>query len=331
MRNKKRSASYIYYMLRGIFGNSANLKRIGLLFSFYFALSYQFAKADAIPFSIIDLCNLSDIVVSAKIIDVIAAGKIPDYSYSIAKLKVISVLKGGRENSEILIHYNPYIACPPSPRFSANTYVIVFIDYLDDRNIHTVFASGRGVLELSEAKIQVFENKIKDLVPLVENMQINIEKITEWLVSSFENLATRDEAARALRMGAYKDFFSSESGGWQSKYDFAGFLNKKQKKRIYNAIITSERFDYSEYNVVSLCRELWDDRLIEVMMTHVRDNVDRPSSITIDIMSMISDFMELEEGKALVIEDKALKGDPSRWGNRAKIARKFIELIESKE
>jgi hypothetical protein len=286
-------------------------------------------RAESIPFSIIDLCNLSDIIVSAEVLEVIPAKTIENYDYSKARLRINSVMKGDLKDPEIFIHYNPYVACPPAPRFNEQSNVIIFVDYLDDRNVYTVFAAGRGLLELSENEVTVYEGKIKKLLHLLDNMEDKPEDIAEWLVSSFENPITRDEAANGLKMGAYRDFYTSEPGGWQTKYDFIKFLDNKQKKRIYDSVIASKPFDYQEYSVIPFCKEFWDQRLTEVMMAHVRTNADSPSYLTFDIISLISDIMELEEGKKIVAEDKALAGDPARWDNRKKLVRRFIELVES--
>lgn len=305
------------------------MKNIGYCIALLVLGLSSIVKAESIPFSIIDLCNLSDIIVSAVVTEVTPAQKIENYDYSKARLRIKSVMKGDLKDSVVVIHYDPYVACPAAPRFNEQSNVIIFIDYMDDRNVFTVFASGRGLLELPENEVTIYESKIKKLLPLLDNMEDKPEDITEWLVSSFENPVTRAEAANGLKMGAYIDFYTSEPGGWQNKYDFIKFLNNKQKKRIYDSVIASKLFDYPEYNVIPLCEEFWDEKLIEVMMTHVRTNADRPSYLTFDIISLISDIMELDEGRKIVAEDKALAGDPARWDNRKKLVRRFIELVES--
>lgn len=184
--------------------------------------------------------------------------------FSIAKIKILKVLKGQIKNDTINIYFRPNMICPAPDSYQINEKVLCFIDTNFNKEL-----GGYYVPDLSYGKktitsdylINIYANRINEYLNIlrIENQYKKDIETTEWLVKCAEIDITREDAVSDLL----------------KKYDYeknikttyyADFLTTSHKERLYNCFINlKNNLSYFDLSLLIFTKGIDDKNILKIL------------------------------------------------------------------
>lgn len=194
-----------------------------------------------------------------------------DELLSIAKIKILKILKGQVINDTINIYFRPNLICPAPDTYQINEKVLCFID---DRYYKEL--GGYNVPNLSYGKKTIVNNYVKEIFENRINEYLNILKLenqykrdietTEWLVKCAEIDITRNDAVSDLL----------------KKYDYeknietiyyADLLTTNQKERLYNCFVNIKgSISYVDLSLLNFTKGINDKNILRILKDYAKNS-----------------------------------------------------------
>jgi hypothetical protein len=147
------------------------------------------------------LTNGSELIVSACVEKITLIKREDGFNTGIARLNILSILKGAEESQSVDVYYEPDIVCPAQPHYEEGATVLAFLTRSQDGAGFVTVGLSYGAKSLNNRGIEVYSARIRELIEIEEQTDPNTrrERLVEWLVRCAEEPATRWEGAYDLR------------------------------------------------------------------------------------------------------------------------------------
>src|SRR5215510_1762705 len=147
------------------------------------------------------LTGRSELIVSAKVERITFVKGEDGFNTGIARLNILSVVKGPEENRSVDVYYEPDMVCPAPPHYEEGATVLAFLTRSKDSPGYFTVGLSYGAKSLNNRGIEVYSARIRELIEIEEQTDPNArrERLVEWLVRCAEEPATRWEGAYDLR------------------------------------------------------------------------------------------------------------------------------------
>lgn len=194
-----------------------------------------------------------------------------DEFLSIAKIKILKILKGQVINDTINIYFLPNMICPAPDTYQINEKVLCFIN----DNFHKELG-GYYVPNLDYGKKSIMDDSIKNIYENRINEYLNILKLknqnekdietTEWLVKCAEIDITRKDAVSDL----IKTFDYEKN--IKTIY-YASLLTTNHKERLYDTFINL-RGELNAYDLglLNFIRGVNDKNILRILKVRAKNS-----------------------------------------------------------
>ena len=167
-------------------------------------MTLWFAEAGAFPIdpqTLRMLTNDSELIVSASVEKITLIKREDGFNTGIARLKILSILKGAEESQSVDVSYDADMVCPAPPHYEEGATVLAFLARSQDSPGYFTVGLSYGAKSLNNRGIEVYSARIRELIEIEEQTDPNTrrERLVEWLVRCAEEPATRWEGAYDLR------------------------------------------------------------------------------------------------------------------------------------
>jgi hypothetical protein len=181
------------------------------------------------PQSLPTLCERSDLVVVARVIDVRHREEHGDWPDR-ATLKLTSVLKGNWARPTLHVLFNSGVLCPVPADYKKGESVVAFLRRHEDQTSFTTVGLSYGVKVPTDEYRPTYVNQIVELLRIQQHPGSPQREamLAEWLVKSIEDGDIRWEAALYL----YGDDWPHESNSKDRLHRFARSLKQSQVDRL---------------------------------------------------------------------------------------------------
>src|SRR5262245_17721504 len=177
-----------------------------LLSLLLFIIASSIAEVGAYPIAPLTLRRLnhdSELIVVARVANVTRLwGDIEssDWDTALARLEVISVLKGAEHNHYLSVPYPADLTCPAPPRYEVGDTVLVFLTPSQFGSYYFTVGLSYGSKSLNREEIEIYSTRIRELVEIEKqtNIDARLEQLVEWLVLCAEHPTTRWEGSYDL-------------------------------------------------------------------------------------------------------------------------------------
>jgi hypothetical protein len=255
------------------------------IFVFVMALLITEVSAYPIPPQTLRmLTNDSELIVVARVEDVTQLEKgydKYDWYTAMARLEVISVVKGVAQNRFINVPYPADIICPTPPHYEVGDTVLAFLAPSESGGDYITVGLSYGSKSLDANEIGIYSARIHELVEIEKQTDpdTRLLQLVEWLVLCAEHPATRWEGVYDLinshRMkmieeelgekvveiapGAYAAENSSYGLEQKEKtIDLSNLLTRDQKTRLANTLYNAYSISDGVWELIELV-EVWED------------------------------------------------------------------------
>jgi hypothetical protein len=142
----------------------------------------------------------SDLIVTARVERVTLVKGEDGFNTGIARLNILSVLKGGEGSENVDVYYEPDMVCPAPPHYEEGATVLAFLRRSQDSPGYFTVGLSYGAKSLNNRGIEVYSARIRELIEIEEQTDPNArrERLVEWLVRCAEETATRWEGVYDL-------------------------------------------------------------------------------------------------------------------------------------
>src|SRR5215475_6813456 len=167
-------------------------------------MTLWFAEVGAFPIdpqTLRMLTNESELIVSARVEKITLIKCEDGFNTGIARLNILSILKGAEESQSVDVYYEPDMVCPAPPHYEEGATVLAFLTRSQDSPGYFTVGLSYGAKSLNNRGIEVYSARIRELIEIEERTDPNArrERLVEWLVRCAEEPATRWEGAYDLR------------------------------------------------------------------------------------------------------------------------------------
>ena len=194
-----------------------------------------------------------------------------DEFLSIAKIKILKILKGQVINDTINIYFRPNWICPAPDTYQINEKVLCFID----DNFYNELG-GYYVPNLYNGKKNITNNTIKNIYESRINEYLDISKFenqnekdietTEWLVKCAEIDVTRKDAVFDLI-----ETFDYEKN--IKTINYANLLTTNHKERLYTTFINlSGKLDAYDLGLLNFIRGVNDKNILRILKVRAKNS-----------------------------------------------------------
>jgi hypothetical protein len=334
------------------------------IFVFVMALLITEVSAYPIPPQTLRmLTNDSELIVVARVEDVTQLEKRYDkYDWytAMARLEVISVLKGVAQNRYINVPYPANLACPAPPHYEVGETVLAFLAPSESGSDYITVGLSYGSKNLDANEIGIYSARVHELVEIEKQTDPDtcLLQLVEWLVLCAEHPATRWEGTYDLINSHRLKMVEEELGekvveiapgqyaaenrlyGLEQKektIDFSVMLTQDQKTRLANTLYRVYSISDGVWELIVLV-ELWEDEnltpFIWSYLTAIK--VARRGDQSWDIgrlMRTLATRLNNQEALKLVemyesLSDWDQERESQRLEKNQAILQQFIEAIE---
>jgi hypothetical protein len=167
-------------------------------------MTLWFAEVGAFPIdpqTLRMLTNNSELIVSASVEKITLIKREDGFNTGIARLNILSILKGAEESQSVDVYYEPDMVCPAPPYYEEGATVLAFLTRSQDSPGYFTVGLSYGAKSLNNRGIEVYSARIRELIEIEEQTDPNARRgrLVEWLVRCAEEPATRWEGAYDLR------------------------------------------------------------------------------------------------------------------------------------
>ena len=178
-----------------------------------------------------------------------------------ALLQINEMLQGDLKACLVKVYFSSGMICPAPGVFYEGEEVLTFLDKREKKEGFWVHALSYGVKhKLGENGYNVYKERIKEMQALLakkESREKN-DQILEWLVKCAEHKATRWEGTYEL--SPESDFMSYYDKDGPVRRDI--FLNKSQRQRIFDALLTTDTLEYDDLSLVDISSGINDSAML---------------------------------------------------------------------
>ncbi|WP_269240304.1 hypothetical protein [Flavobacterium limnophilum] len=183
---------------------------------------------------------------------------------SIAKIKILKILKGQVINDTINIYFRPNLICPAPDTYQINEKVLCFIDdnFYNELGGYYVPNLYNGKKPIIDDTIKnIYESRINEYLDILklENQNEKDIETTEWLVKCAETDITRKDAVSDL----IKTFDYEKN---IETINYANLLTTNHKERLYNTFINlSGELDAYDLSLLNFIRGINDKNILKIL------------------------------------------------------------------
>lgn len=303
-----------------------NLRRCMLVAATLLVLP-SFATAFPIPPQPLrQLCADSQLIVVAKVEQVVSFTDKDGYTLSKALLHISAMLKGDEHNEFAQVLFNPSMVCPAPPRYPEGSSVIAFLYREEGEYLFRTAGLSYGTKVLPENEAQIYIKRIREVLEIQksDDSPAKEEQTVEWLVRCAEEPVTRWE-------GAYELLASNNmTPAQESKHShgYAAKLTEQQKSRLSDALFRSTTISGDDLYLIDFLKDKEGYRLIAFIMKYLKTVVDNPPYYTDDLMKIVSDKLKSKQAGRLTKSFDKIYYDKEKETERKAILKEFISLIE---
>ena len=287
----------------------------------------SFASAFPIqPQPLRQLCADSELIVVAKVEQVVSVTDKDGYSHSKALLRISTMLKGDERNEFAEVLFSPNMICPAPPTYPEGGTVIAFLYRKEGDQFYRTAGLSYGTKVVPEKEAQIYIERIREILKILKSDEspAKEEQIIEWLVRCAEEPVTRWE-------GAYELFSSNNMTPAQESnhsYGFAAKLTQQQKSRLSDALFRSTTISGDDLYLINFLKDKEGERLIPFILKYLNTIVDDPPYYTDNLMKIISDNLKSKQAARLTKSFDKISYDQKKKAERKAILKEFISLIE---
>jgi hypothetical protein len=230
------------------------------------------------------LTNDSELIVVARVDNVTPlrnAGDGSDWDTALARLEVISVVKGKVHNHYLSVPYPADLACPAPPHYEVGDTVLAFLTPSEFGSYYITAGLSYGSKSLNRDEIDIYSARIRELVEIEKqtNTDTRLQQLVEWMVLCAEHPTTRWEGAYDLldshrlkmmeeKLG--KKLVAIAPGHYvvenklygvvqkERTIDFSAMLSLDQKRRLMNSLYNANSISAGGFELIELV-EIWGD------------------------------------------------------------------------
>jgi hypothetical protein len=331
-----------------------------------FVIALLLAEVSAYPIppqTLRMLTNDSELIVVARVEDVTHLEKgydKYDWYTAMARLEVISVVKGVARNRYLNVPYPADLACPAPPHYEVGDTVLAFLAPGESGRDYITVGLSYGSKSLGANEIGIYSARVHELVEIEKQADpdTRLLQLVEWLVLCAEHPATRWEGVYDLinkhRMKMMEEelgekvveiapgYYAPENSlyGQEQKektIDFYVMLTQDQKTRLADTLYNAYSISAGVWELVELV-ELWEDEnltpFIWSYLTAIKIASRGDQSWYIErLMRKLATRLNNREALRLVemyesLSDWDREKESQRLERNQEILRQFIEAIE---
>ena len=296
----------------------------------------------------------SDLIVTARVERVTLVKGEDGFNTGIARLNILSVLKGGEGSENVDVCYEPDMVCPAPPHYEEGATVLAFLRRSQDSPGYFTVGLSYGAKSLNNRGIEVYSARIRELIEIEEQTGPNArrERLVEWLVRCAEETATRWEGvydlfnSRDLKMNEKENDEEDAKIGQEVAVDndemearkkwlvdLTTMLTEDQKRRLTAALYRSSSLSNGGMELIELVEFWGDDNMVPFLWSYLKAFKKDDSWEINNLMRKLATLLKNQE--ALELIDKFNISIYKRWLNEAQvmqegkaILQQFIEAIE---
>lgn len=177
-----------------------------------------------------------------------------------AVIQVTEVFQGIVRVKTIKVFFCAGMICPAPGTFSKDEDVLTFLNKREKGEGYYVHALSYGVKhQLNESGFAAYKSRIKEMQEILTEDGKEQEQLTlEWLVKCAEDKNTRWEGTYELSPGS--DFMSYYDRNERVRKDI--YLTSNQRKRLFDAFMQTDSFDYSDLSLADMIKDVDDCRVL---------------------------------------------------------------------
>jgi hypothetical protein len=300
------------------------------------------------------LINESELIVSASVEKITLIKSEDSFGEGIARLNILSVVKGAEGSQSVDVYYGPNIVCPAPPRYEEGATVLAFLARRRRGPGYITVGLSYGAKSLSNREIEVYSARIRELIEIEKQTDPNTRQglLVEWLVRCAEEPTTRWEGAFDLHNSHEMKMIEKENENDKAQGDQEGAVNENeaeerkeeivdlttlltedQKRRLTAALYRASSLSNGGMDLIELV-ELWgDDNLVPFMWSYLKASKKDFLWETHTLMRKLATLLKNRE--ALNLIEKFESGiysnqeeEAQREQERRAILQQFIEAIE---
>jgi hypothetical protein len=345
------------------------------------------------PSSLLDLYRRSDFIAIAHVGRSVVAGTDGEMKMKQIKtdLHISSQFKA--ENSQRTISLYHWVMDGYPAQFEQGDRLLVFLQRRESEegerlDGYVAAGWGNGIKKLDDGALSVYRQRVEELTVIFRGGDPEPAELVEWLVRCVEEPATREEGVRKLSDGishlklqgerenedksqsvdAEESADQSEddeedSNDQSDKNDFAEMmresarlaatLTQEHKTRLANTLFAIAELSEDDMTLVSLIRELGDERLTSYLVSQLRRVADRAPRLAESLVWTIAQVIKDEDIMRLAndyddatrYDEREDEGEPDRQDStrnrrtdgatiaaikRSAMIKDFLKLVEFK-
>lgn len=332
------------------------MRRAGWSFILAVLMTLWVAEAGAFPIdpqTLLTLTGGSELIVSARVERITLIKREDGFNTGIARLNILSVVKGQEGILSVDVYYEPDMVCPGPPHYEEGATVLAFLTRGKRTPDYVTVGLSYGAKSLNNRAIEVYTARIRELIEIERQTDPNTrqEQLVEWLVRCAEEPITRWEGAYDLldshemkkmiemekeEKKAQGDQEVAVDAGeeWKNDVlDLTALLTKEQKGRLTAALYRASSLSSREMDLIGLV-EIWgDDNLVPFMWSYLKASKTDSHWETSRLMFKLATLLKNQEASELsekfekVIYSNS-KEEAEREQEKKAILQQFIESIE---
>jgi hypothetical protein len=302
------------------------------------------------------LTNNSELIVSARVEKITLIKGDDGFNTGIARLNILSIVKGAEESQSVDVYYSPDMVCPAPPHYEEGATVLAFLTRGQRSPGYVTAGLSYGAKSLTEREIETYSARVRELIEIEMQTDLNMrwERLIEWLVRCAEDPTTRWEGAYDLRkyrkMKMIEIDMESERKKAQDDQEiavdgdemeerkeelvaFTTMLTKEQKGRLTAALYRVSSLSNGGMDLIELVEKWGDENLVPFMWSYLKAfRKDYPWE-TEDLMRKLATLLKNREALGLIEKfESAIYTNPEEEAQkeqeRKAILQQFIEAIE---
>jgi hypothetical protein len=302
------------------------------------------------------LTGRSELIVSASVEKITLIKGEDGFKTGIARLNILSIVKGSEGNQSVDVYYEPNMVCPAPPRYREGATVLAFLRRSEDRPGYFTVGLSYGAKSLNDHGIEVYSARIRELIEIEEQADPNTrrEQLVEWFVRCAEEPSTRWEGAYDLRISREMKIVEIEMENERKKaqgdqevavaegemkerkeevVDFTALLTKEQKVRLTAALYRASSLSNGVMDLIKLVESWGDENLVPFMWSYLKASKKDSPWETNDLMRELATLLKNQEASELTEKFESAiytnsLDEAQREQERKAILQQFIEAIE---
>lgn len=300
------------------------------------------------------LTNKSELIVSARVEQIAFIEDTDGFKTGIARLNILSVVKGADGSQSIDVYYSANMVCPEPPRYKEGDTVLAFLSRSEHYQGYLTVGLSYGAKSMTNRKIEAYSARIRELIEIERQADplARQQQLVEWLVRCVEEPITMWEGAydllnsRELKKMYEREIERRKAQGAQAiaadvdkmgsrkiEIDFTVLLSEDQKRRLTAALYRTSSLSGGVMELIQLVELLGDENLVPFMWSYLKAfKKDHPWETNALMHKLANSLMNQE---ALELIKKFDCGDYANTEERARIEQEretilqhFIQAIE---